>query len=357
MVYELLPIGARKRPPFDTIIDVRSPAEFAEDHIPGAINLPALDDPQRAQIGIIYVKQSRFLARVRGAAMVARNVAHHLDTALCDKPGSWRPLIYCWRGGQRSGSVATILRQIGWSVDTLLGGYRSYRRSVKAYLYDRPLPHRVVLLDGNTGTAKTEILHRIDALGHQTLDLEGLARHRGSIFGSVAADQPAQKMFETHLAAALGAMNPSKPVLIEAESSKVGARILPPSLWKAMCAAPRLTLTAPVAARTQYTLRTYHEIAEDSVRLEATIRALTPFHGKQKIDHWLTLAGEADHLTLIRALIEDHYDPGYRRANARPRKPDVARLGTIALHSLDPAALARAAEDVAAKMNETVAAS
>ena len=158
--------------PFDTVIDVRSPAEFAEDHIPGAISLPALGNEERARVGTIYTQDTPFKARKIGAALVARNVAAHLDGPLADKPGGWQPLVYCWRGGQRSGSFASILSQIGWRAQTIEGGYRSYRRLVVQAMHEEALPHRLILLDGNTGTAKTELL----AL---------LAAHRGSLFGGV----------------------------------------------------------------------------------------------------------------------------------------------------------------------------
>src|SRR5579872_889772 len=168
---------------FDAIIDVRSPAEFAEDHVPGAISLPVLDDAERAEVGTIYVQDSRFRARRVGAALVARNVARHLETALADKDGAFRPLVYCWRGGQRSGAMATILSQVGWRTAVLAGGYRTYRRHVKARLYDETPPLKLVLLEGRTGTGKTAVLSRLAARGVQTLDLEGLAEHRGSVFG------------------------------------------------------------------------------------------------------------------------------------------------------------------------------
>ena len=161
-------------PGFDATIDVRSPSEFAEDHVPGAINLPVLSDEERARVGTIYVQEDSFLARKIGAALVARNAAQHIEGPLADHPGGWRPLIYCWRGGQRSGSFASILAQIGWRAETLDGGYRSYRRLVVQTLYDNPFPTRVVLLDGNTGTAKTELLRLLGPRGVQAIDLEGL---------------------------------------------------------------------------------------------------------------------------------------------------------------------------------------
>ncbi|MCW8843382.1 MAG: tRNA 2-selenouridine(34) synthase MnmH, partial [Rhodobacteraceae bacterium] len=219
---------------FDDIIDVRSPAEYAEDHIPGAISLPVLSNEERAKVGTIYVQEDRFLARKIGAALVARNAAIHLEGALADRTGEWRPLVYCWRGGQRSGSFTSILQQVGWRADIVTGGYKSYRRLVVRALYDTPVSHKVILIDGGTGTAKTRLLSHIAAQGGQVLDLEAMAEHRGSVFGPMGDQQPSQKAFESRLAMALVQLDLSRPVFVEAESSKIGRIILPPSLWKAM---------------------------------------------------------------------------------------------------------------------------
>ena len=253
---------------YDTVIDVRSPSEFAEDHIPGAINLPALSDAERAEVGTIYVQSSAFRAKKIGAAMVARNAASHLDGPLAQKDGAWRPLIYCWRGGQRSGSFASILSQIGWRAETIEGGYRSYRRLVVAALYDTPLPHRLMLIEGGTGTAKTRLLHHLARTGAQVLDLEGLAQHRGSLFGAVDGGQPHQKMFETRLAQALAPLDPAQVTWVEAESSKIGDITLPPALWAAMLAAPRVEIAAPLAARADFLCRAYDDLTTDGARFD-----------------------------------------------------------------------------------------
>ena len=228
MRYALESVGALAGAPFDDVIDVRSPSEFAEDHLPGAISLPVLSDAERARVGTIYVRDDRFRARRIGAALVARNAAAHIEERLADRGGGWRPLVYCWRGGQRSGAFAVILDQIGWRVGQLEGGYRSWRRLVSELLYQGALPHRLVVLDGNTGTAKTDILHAVARRGGQVLDLEGLAAHRGSVLGAVAGGQPSQKAFETRLASAVAALDRSRPTLVEAESSRIGERMVPP---------------------------------------------------------------------------------------------------------------------------------
>ena len=208
----------------DTIIDVRAPAEYADDHLPGAINLPVLNDAQRTEIGTIYKQVSPFMARKKGAALVAQNAATHLQGPLAAKDGGWQPLIYCWRGGHRSGAFASILEQVGWRVQLLEGGYQSYRREVEKTLYNIALPHRLMLIGGSTGTAKTALLQQLAANGAQILDLEGIAAHRGSLFGGVSSEQPTQKMFESHISSKLLSLNPAKITIIEAESSKIGER-------------------------------------------------------------------------------------------------------------------------------------
>ncbi len=331
-------------PRFDTIIDVRAPSEFAEDHVPGAINLPVLDDEERARVGTIYTRQSAFLARKIGAALVARNAARHIEGPLAGHDGGWRPLVYCWRGGQRSNSFASILSQIGWRVAVVKGGYRSYRAEVRQHLYDRPFRAPVVLLDGYTGTAKTALLHLAARRGVQIIDLEGLANHRGSVFGAMG-EQPSQKSFESQLAQVTLGLDPSRPVLVEAESSKVGRVIVPPSLWSAMGHAPRLRVEAPLAARAEYLHRAYADIVADPNRLDEVLVSLIPLQGHARVEHWRSLAAAGDVRALAAELMEHHYDPRYAR-QAAGAEPD----GTIHAQRLDADGLERAADGVAAWM-------
>ncbi len=338
---------------FDMIIDVRSPAEFAEDHVPGAVNLPVLDNDERALIGTTYVQESRFLARRMGAALVARNVARHLDTALNDAPPGFRPLVYCWRGGQRSNAMALILAQVGWRTTVLQGGYKTYRRAVQRRLYDEPLGFRLILLDGNTGCGKTDILNRAAAKGVQALDLEALAQHRGSLFGAMADAQPSQKWFESSLLHELSAMDPSRPVLVEAESSKIGRRSLPPSLWQAMLAASRIALTAPVNARVDYLIEAYPEMIADRALLDTALSRLEVYPGRKQLAAWRLLADGGEFHDLVREVVERHYDPSYLRSSKRDARP---RLGTIALATLDGAERDAAAQRIV-DMIEAVAVS
>ena len=308
---------------FDDIIDVRAPAEWAEDHVPGAINLAVLDDAERAEVGTIYKQVSPFTARKVGAALVAANAARHLQGPLAEKPGGWRPLVYCWRGGQRSGSFASILAQIGWRVEVIAGGYKAWRGLVVAALYDQPFPCPVVVLDGNTGSAKTDILNMLPGLGVQVLDLEGLARHRGSLFGGMSGGQPSQKAFETALAMAMLALDPARVVVVEAESSKVGNCRVPAGLWKAMLAAPRVAIVAPLGARAAYLARAYGDLSGDPARLMGLIDLLRPVHAGEVIEGWQAMAAAGQFEALASALMDAHYDPRYAKHRARMAQAGV----------------------------------
>ncbi len=323
---------------FDDIIDVRSPSEYAEDHLPGAINLPVLDDAERARVGTIYKQVSPFDARKIGGALVAANAARHIAGPLADRDGSWRGLVYCWRGGQRSGSFATILSQIGWRVDRVEGGYRAWRALVVDRVQNRPVPAPVIVLDGNTGSAKTAILGRLAARGWQVIDLEGLANHRGSLFGGLAGGQPGQKLFEGRLALALEALDAARPVLVEAESSRIGAVTVPKSMWQAICAAPRLRLEVPVAARAVYTAATYDDMVDDPARVEAIVSALAPLHPAERIADWQAAVAARDWRGLACGLLRDHYDPRYLKHRLRYAEREKAVVALDNLRDLDAAA-------------------
>lgn len=341
---------------FDDIIDVRAPAEYAEDHIPGAINLPVLDDAQRAEVGTIYKQDSPFLARKLGAALVARNAAGHLEGALRDRPGGWRPLIYCWRGGQRSGSFASILAQIGWRVETIAGGYKAWRKLVSDALYDAAPPVPVILLDGNTGTAKTEVLNLLPAIGVQVIDLEGLANHRGSLFGAMGP-QPSQKAFEGALAMALARLDPARPVVLEAESIRIGNLYLPPKLYGAMQAAPRFAIEAPLAARAQYLVTAYGDLIADPARLQDVISQLRPMHPAAQIAEWQQMAVAGDHRALAAGLMEQHYDPRYAKHRGKVTVPvrQVAGAG-LGQAGLEQAGLSQAGlQAIAAQIARQIA--
>ncbi len=332
---------------FDEIIDARAPSEYAEDHLPGAISLPVLDDAERARVGTIYKQVSPFTARKLGGALLARNVAAHLEGPLADRGGGWRPLVYCWRGGQRSGAFATILAQVGWRVETLAGGYKAWRALVVQAVRERPVPAPVVVLDGNTGSAKTELLNLLPGLGLQVLDLEGLANHRGSLFGALGP-QPSQKAFEGRIAVALSRLDPARPVVVEAESAKVGDLAVPAPLWKAIATAPRVALEVPRAARAAYLTRAYADVTADTARLDAILNRLRPWHPADRIEDWLAMARANSFATLAEDLMLHHYDPRYQRHRSRM---DVL-VTDLAAESLAPEALPHLARKLADMITE-----
>lgn len=345
MIAHITEASAAALADFDAIIDTRSPAEFAQDHIPGAINLPVLDDEERARIGTIYVQDDPFLARRLGAALVSRNIARHLEGPLAGLGGGWRPLIYCWRGGQRSHAMATVLSQVGWRTTLLSGGYKAYRRGVVRLLYDggAALP-TIVLLSGGTGVGKTELLAVLKNQGAQVLDLEALAEHRGSLLGGVGG-QPSQKMFESRLSAALEALDPIAPLILEAESSRIGQVTLPPILWAAMSRATSIVIQAPLAARVTRLVRLYGAVAQNGPDFAEALDRLPRHIGRQQIAELKErlAAGALD--AVAQALIEQHYDPSYGR---RLHGDAHAALPTISTGDGSHRELERAATSVAA---------
>ena len=340
--FRLTALSDLARAGFDDIVDARSPSEFSDDHLPGALSLPVLDDAQRAEVGTIYKQVAPFQARKIGGALVAANVAAHIAGPLADRDGGWRPLVYCWRGGQRSGSFATILAQIGWRVARLDGGWKSWRALVVDQVERRGPPCPLVVLDGNTGAAKTEILHRLAGRGLQVIDLEGLANHRGSLFGAMPGGQPAQKLFESRLAMVLAGLDPDRPAVVEAESSRIGDLMVPRAMWRALCAAPRLRIAAPVEVRAAYTARSYSAAVAEPGRVEATVARLAPLHPAERITEWRAMARRGEWDALALGLMRDHYDPRYDKSRARHAayQRDVIPVADLSDIGIDSAAAA-----------------
>ena len=265
---------------FDTIIDVRSPAEFAHDHIPGAISAPVLDDDERARIGTLHKQASAFDAKKAGAALVAANIARHLTEKFQHQPKSWKPLIYCWRGGQRSGSMAEIFTRIGWKTAQLDGGYRAYRRHVLQSLETQAMSLDLRIVCGVTGSGKSRLLHALKAVGAQVLDLEQLARHRGSVLGSLPGEaQPSQKMFESLVCAALAGVAADRPLFVEAESKKIGAVQVPDALMARMREAPCLRVDIALPLRIALLKQDYAHFLSDSLLLGTQLDCLLQLHG------------------------------------------------------------------------------
>lgn len=303
---------------FDAILDVRSPGEFAEDHVPGALNVPVLDDAERAEVGTLHKQVSAFAARRRGAVLAARNIARHVEALFSDKPRQWRPLVYCWRGGARSGAMTHVLMRIGWHARQLDGGYRAYRRAVVAALQDLPARFDFRVICGTTGSGKSRLLGQLRRAGAQVLDLERLAQHRGSVLGGLPAQpQPTQKMFETRIWWTLRAFDAARPVFVESESRKVGDLRVPDALIERMRAAHCVRVELPLAERVRLLRDEYLHFEADPQALFAQLDCLVPLHGRERIESWKALARQGRWDALVERLLVEHYDPAYLRSIRR----------------------------------------
>jgi tRNA 2-selenouridine synthase len=297
---------------FSAVIDARSESEYAEDRLPGAVNWPSLNDEERALVGTVYKQVSSFEARKRGAGLVAANIARHIEREVVDKPKDWQPLVYCWRGGKRSGVLADLLDQIGFRVTLVDGGYKAFRAAVLASLPDlvRGLRYRVVC--GLTGSGKTRLLQALAARGAQVLDLEALAEHRGSVLGLRPGDrQPTQKQFDTRVWQALRGFDPARPVYVESESKKVGNVAVPEALILAMRASPCLRVDLPIEERVALLLEDYDWFVRDPEHFCARLDALRELRGHAVVEGWNNRARAGAFAEVFRELLEQHYDPGY----------------------------------------------
>lgn len=333
---------------FDEIIDVRSPSEFRRDHITGALNLPVLSDSERSRIGTRYQRESPFEARKEGAALISTAIAGHLKGHFAEKPRNYRPLLYCWRGGQRSSSLALVLREIGWPVAVLDGGYRAYRRHVIETLICRAdeLTFRVV--NGFTGSGKTLLLHQLRAVGQQVLDLEGLAHHRGSVFGGdLGNPQPSQKRFESLIYDCLLPFDASRPIFVEAESSRIGRLNLPIPLRTRLKKSEVDEIVCPLRTRASHLMAEYRDWLKDPERILATIEHLRHFHSRETVERWKNWAIGGTWLPLIEDLLAQHYDRLYNREKnghypAPCRRHELSDHGEESLRRCAAALAARA---------------
>ena len=342
---------------FDSIIDVRSPAEFAEDHLPGAVNWPVLDDEQRRVVGTLYVQSSPLAARKLGSALVARNIAEHIEHKLADKPREWQPLVYCWRGGQRSGALAWFLDQIGFRATKLGGGYKAFRSQVRADLTAWPARFDFRVLAGRTGSGKTRLLQALADAGAQVLDLEALACHRGSILGGLpGTPQPSQKRFDTLLWQALAALDPARPVFVESESRKIGALQVPEALLTRMRDYGRcLRLEMSDEARLQLLVQEYGFFAQEPERFCGLLDGLVTLRGREQVAAWQAQARAGDWPGVFADLMRQHYDPLYTRSIDK-NFAGYASAHPVVLADGSPAAMAEAAHGLLAGLAGNVGA-
>ena len=320
---------------FGAVLDARSPGEFALDHLPGARNWAVLDDAERARVGLLYVQTGPFEARRVGAALVARNIAAHIERDAGDWPRELEPLVYCWRGGQRSGALAHILAQVGWRVQLVRGGYKALRAALVRQLATAAAQQRFVVLCGPTGSGKSRLLQALARAGAQVLDLEQLAAHRGSVLGALpGVEQPTQKAFETSIWNALRAFDAQRPVWVESESRKIGRLQVPDAVLEGMRAAPCVRLHTADAARVRILREDYAELAADTAALQQRLRALRELRGHAVVERWCELVTQGALDELVVELLTQHYDPGYRGSSER-NYSGFATAPTLAVDTAD----------------------
>jgi tRNA 2-selenouridine synthase len=342
--------AAAKLAVFDTLIDARSPAEYADDHLPGAVNWPVLDDDERRTVGTDYKQVSAFDARKHGAAMVARRVAEIVERHVADKPREWQPLVYCWRGGQRSGTLAWFLSQIGFRVQVLQGGYKAFREQVREQLKSLPVRFDFTVVAGRTGSGKTRLLQALRDEGAQVLDLESLARHRGSVLGGLEHEpQPSQKAFETAVWHALSHFDASRSVFVESESRKIGALAVPDALLARMRKDSRVVMVEmPDDARVQLLLEEYGFFARQRERFCGHLDTLVELRGKERVAHWKSLAHDDRWSEVFGGLMREHYDPLYLRSMQR-NFAGLAQAQAVTLADGSAEAMRAAAQRLAAR--------
>ena len=341
-------VGVARINEFSSAIDVRSPSEYAQDHLPGAENCPVLDDDERVRVGTVYTRESPFAARRMGAALVARNIARHIDEVFQVQPKDWRPLVYCWRGGQRSAAMVSVLSQVGWGARQLEGGYRAYRRNVIAALAELPARLKFIVLHGPTGSGKTALIESLADSGAQVLNLEALAHHRGSVLGADGRGsdpQPGQKQFESGIWDALRRFDPDMPVFVESESRRIGKLGIPTGLFDALIDAPCIRLHTTLEARVAHLLDRYSDVYADREALSRRLEFFVPLYGHAVVDRWRGFIANGDFGALAREMVQTHYDPAYRRGgDALYRRAREARV--LELDSLAREAIVRATREI-----------
>ena len=323
---------------YDEIIDVRSPKEFKEDHIPYSINLPVLSNAERKMIGIIYKKESPFKAKKIGASLISKNISLIIKSRLYEKPGSWKPLIYCWRGGKRSKSLGIVLSEIGWQIKILNGGYRTYRKKVTKKIDTLVKKYKFIVISGQTGSAKSELLRKLGKLKLNIIDLEDLASHKGSLLGKIYnRKQPSQKMFESLLYQNIIRLDKSKNIFIENESSKIGNIHLPQSILKKIKTSRKINIISPLKSRVDFLIKDYKNFINKKDSFKELFDYAELKKGKNFVKKWRLLYKEENWPELALQLIENYYDPlyNYNKLNKKNNIIKNYKIETLSTYELN----------------------
>lgn len=321
-------------------IDARSEREFEHDHLPGAINLPVVITDEYAEVGTLHRQEKEssgipFRAYLVGVAYSLRNMADALETQIATLPPTAPVLVYCFRGGKRSRLWSDALTTLGYAVHRVEGGWKAYRRWVNAQLESFPSRYRFNVLCGPTGCGKTRLLEALHVAGAQVLDLEGLARHRGSLIGALPGiPQPSQKWFDSLLLQELRSFDPGRPVWTESESKKIGEIRLPECLIKEMHSGTAIFLDVTMDARVRLWREDYRHFEADPVTLLNQLQYLKPLVGSEELEKWTDLVEQDQVPLLFERLMRMHYDPLYQRSLSRSYT-DVPNHRKLELQSLD----------------------
>ena len=288
-------------------VDTRSPKEFEEDNIPGSINIPIFSNKERAQIGTLY-KNNQIEAYQQGFSIYNKKLLDFIkqfDEISTDT----RIVIYCWRGGMRSKTIAELVNNMGKDVYQLVGGYKKFREYVREELIAYTPPFKLIVLQGLAGCGKTDLIKKINP----SINLEGFAKHRSSLFGSLGLKPVSQKMFESRLWEKLQTLENEKAVFIEGEAKRIGNIFMPKKLFEIMQNSPTIHIKATIESRSERIVQDYFTHNEDE-KIKEIIKKLKVFLSNKRVEELCELVTDKKYENVARILLEEHYDKQYNHA-------------------------------------------